>query len=311
MLLFQTHKIPVLAAGLIIVLAGSGIVSHFQAQPDTSSSGNYYGGGMVCNAALLSEETDLSAPEAFSFFSYELPLISDHEIKDLTVSDIHVSGEGSKEDGYLIRPDGYTFGDVYQGWYYYYIHLKAAMTQDHPISLTVDSVDLMIDRLPYTYVPYDMRFFNTRGMYGEYYTDDADILFYHEPPAMIYSHIPDDPDNPAQLILEAGEDCTIKTIEVPDFLDITDLSWKINGEEAAFQGSSLPVKKGDIIELTFLLSYREGFSDENLIKTSRILFCEDKEGKPFLFNEPQGFSIIGFENDEMIHNYIDRELSDV
>ena len=304
-------RIRVIAAGMVIALAGCGIVCHFQEKADASMTGkDYYGGGMVYNAALFSEDIDPEAPEESSFFSYELPLISDHEVKEISVTEINVSGEGTEEGGYLIRPDGFTSGDFYNGWYYYYIHLKAAMSQDHPISLTVDSVDLMIDNLPYTYIPYEMRFYNTRGMYRDLYTDDADILFYHDPPSMICSHIPDDEENPMVISLEAGENCTIKSIEALDFLDIVNLSCKINEEETDWHGGSLPVKKDDIIELSFNLKYQDGISDEHLVKSSRILLCEDSRGNTFLFNEPQGFSIIGFENDQMIHTYIDQELSD-
>ena len=267
--------------------------------PDAAQDTVLFGGGMVYGSTLISGDDN-------TFFSYELPVISPIKIKNMTVSSVHVSGKGN----YQIQPDGFSFGNTYKGWYYYYIHLKVKLSQDIPADLVIDHLDLEIDGKKYSYTPYRMAFFNTEGLYREKIPDDEGILLYKDPPAVIRSTIPDDPSEPDILLLEVNEDCTYTGTEALDFLDLTDISYKINEEPYIPENDRIELRKGDLFEISCCLQYQEGLSDSDMIKTSRIIHYEDKDGNPCIMNDPQGYIIIGFEEDRMIRHYIDREILD-
>ena len=267
-----------------------------ETEKDSTMENVLYGGGMVCNATLFSGEEEEE-------FSYELPVFSRKEIKEIKVDRYRISGEGD----YKITQEETTAGDVYRGWHYYYIHLKVSARPDQPADFSIDSLDLNIDGELYSYTPRSMRFYNPKGLYGQDIPDDGGILLYTDAPEAILSVIPSDPSRPVTIRLEVNEDCTITAFEALDFLDITNITRKVNNSPVPGEGF-LSLKKGDEIELSFCLNYKEGFSDSDLIKASRIIRYQDQKGREYLLNEPQGFLIIGFENDSMIRNYIDREI---
>ena len=265
------------------------------------SAFDLFGGGMVYNETLLSEGKDV-------LFSYELPVISPEKLGDIQIRSVQVKGEGD----YQVIPDGFTTGDVYRGWYYYYLHLKVSASPEKPASFAVESIDLSIDGKPYRYTPAKMAFCNPKGYRPEVLLDERGILLYEDPPETIMNELPDDPAHPASVTLEVNEDCTFRSMEAMSFLDVTDLSCFVNGKKIFLsdtdQELDISLKQGDHLTLSYCLSYQDGISDTDLVKTSRIFTFEDSSHVRFMMNEPQGFLIIGFEGDQMIRNYIDREI---
>ena len=270
-----------------------------EAYDGKKASFDLFGGGMVYNETLLSEGED-------TFFSYELPVIAPEKLNDIRIRSVHVTGEGD----YQVIPDGYTTGDVYRGWYYYYLHLKVSASLEKPASFEVESIDLTIDGYPYSYTPAKMAFCNPMGYRPEILPDERGILLYEDPPETIMNELPDDPADPASVTLEVNEDCTFISMEAMSFLNVTDLSCFVNGKKIFVSDTEpdISLKQGDHLTLSYCLSYQEGISETDLIKTSRILTFEDREHVRYMMNEPQGFLIIGFEGDQMIRNYIDREI---
>lgn len=271
----------------------------YTAEQETSSKEDpeLYGGGMVYNATLFPGDAEEE-------FSYELPVLSQKELKEIKIENYSVSGEGD----YRITQEETTAGNVYRGWYYYYLHLKVSASPDHPADFSIDSLDLTVDGEPFSYTPGSMRFYNPAGLYGKDIPDDGGILLYKEAPEAILSEIPSDPSHPVRILLEVNEDCTISGFDALDFLEIQTVSRKINNVPVSGEDYPLSLKKGDELEISFCLKYKEGFSDSDLIKASRIIRYQDGQGREYLLNEPQGFLLIGFENDRMIRNYIDREI---
>ncbi len=283
-------------------------------ETEEDSQEEIFGGGMVRNTTLYSGKEEME-------LSFELPVISRKELKEIKVDHYRITGEGD----YRITQGETTAGDVYQGWYYYYIHLMIALDNDPPASFSIDSMDVTIDGKAYSYTPGCMKFYNIPGFYHEEIPDDSGILLYKDTPEVILSTIPSDKAHPVSISLEVNEDCTITGFEALDFVEITNVKWKVNGtlispqegltpqedqEKFTSQESRISLKKGDEVEVSFNLAYQDGYSDSDLIKTSRIFRYEDSEGKQYVLNEPHGFLLIGFENDRMIHNYIDRELTE-
>ena len=105
-----------------------------ETEKDSTMENVLYGGGMVCNATLFSGEEEEE-------FSYELPVFSRREIKEIKVDHYRISGEGD----YKITQEETTAGDLYRGWYYYYIHLKVSARPDQPADFSIDSLDLNDD----------------------------------------------------------------------------------------------------------------------------------------------------------------------
>ena len=300
--------LTILIFGTILTGCGKRVDSDQKTDPvltedlnSKKSSFDLFGGGMVFNETLLSEGEDV-------FFSYELPVIAPEKLNDIQLRSVHVTGEGD----YQVIPDGVTEGDVYRGWYYYYLHLKVSASLENPASFAVESIDLVIDGSPYSYVPAKMVFCNPKGFRPEVHPDERGILLYEDPPETIMNGLPDDPASPASVTLEVNEDCHFISMEAMSFLDVTNISCFVNGKKV-FVSESAPelnisLLQGDHLTISYCLSYQDGISDTDLIKTSRILTFEDRDHVRYFMNEPQGFLIIGFEGDQMIRNYIDREI---
>lgn len=269
----------------------------FETESIFSNETDLFGGGMVCNATLLSGGID-------EVYSYELPVLSPKELKSIELEEIHTSGEGN----YKVLWDHVSTGGIYKGWYYYYIHLKVGADQSSRASFQVDSLDLMIDGVSYQYSPRSFVFYNTKGLFDQDLSDESGILLYLDSPEVILSAIPSDPQNPVRISLEVNEDCVLEDFLALDFLNITNLTFRVNDiQQEKSDTKGLSLQKGDALEISFNLEYQEGFSGADLIKTSRILKYRSN-GKEYLLNEPQGFALIEFEDDQMIHQYIDQEI---
>ena len=263
---------------------------------DQSFGTDLFGGGMVYNSTLLTDEK--------LFCSYELPVISPRKLNNIRIVQANVSGEGT----YEIITDDVSSGNVYKGWYYYYLHFRVSVSQQTPADFSIDSFDLDIDGEPYVYTPAKMVFYNTEGFFGEKISDEGKALLYLDAPEALQNTIHDDPSDPVTFVMEVNEDCTLRDFCALDFLDVSDISYFVNEEEVFTEKGGLSLKKGDELEISFCLNYQEGLSDSDLIKTSRIISYETLDGTSWLVNDPQGFLIIGFEEDRMIHNYIDKVL---
>ena len=110
------------------------------------------GGGMVKNAALVTENTE-------SALAVELPLITDRELRDVEVTDTHLSGEGALRFDYK----GMTEGGRYKGYYYYFMHFSALVSREEKTDLKVESIDLLADGESVKYRPDTLTFMNSEA----------------------------------------------------------------------------------------------------------------------------------------------------
>ena len=302
----------------------------------------FYGGSMVRNACLISGEEEawfafelpLISPRKLKEEEISVTAVSLSPVMVSVSSDqakssdpSGASGPSASNESYeyesedwegilydvpdadsVISLDHVTYGDCYRGWYYYYLHLKARLPQEEPLYYSVDALDVSIDGEAFSYTPESMYFCNTKGYYQRDIPDDSGILVYHDPPEVLMNKLPDDPDSPEVLSLEAMEDCAITDINALDFVSFENMSCKVNGTEVPWPQERLSLNKGDVAEFSYNLSYQDGTDETSLIKASRMVMYEDARGNECIMNEPQGFSIIGFEGDHMIKEYIDEVI---
>ncbi len=253
------------------------------------------GGGMVKNAALVTENTE-------SALAVELPLITDRELRDVEVTDTHLSGEGALRFDYK----GMTEGGRYKGYYYYFMHFSALVSREEKTDLKVESIDLLADGESVKYRPDTLTFMNSEAYFGEEVCAVGDALLYEEAPVLLKGTIPDDPDHPDYFSLEVNRDCTLREFCSIGILDLVNVEIQVNGVPQPLDDSGISLHEGDDVAVFYNLAYTGGSGPDTMVKTSWYMRYEEKDGRVFVLEEPQGFMVFNVKDDSFVKAYIDR-----
>lgn len=259
-----------------------------------SNKDTIYGEDLVKYSTLYDTQSELS---------YEFPIICRTKIEDFAIEGYNITGDGD----YVINYNGLTGGEKYKGWYYYFAAITVGINCDVPTEFEIESVDMNINGNRVNYILDKMYFTNVYGKYGKtYLTDTNAILYENGGPSHLVSKISDD------LIYEVDfgvtENCIINDIGYFDFVEINNIEAEVNGESVTFD-NNLSLKKGDYVRFKYNLSYKNGVSEKNLIKSTFYVKYKTN-GINNIFVDEQGIIIVDLLNDNFIKNYIDQELVD-
>lgn len=255
-----------------------------------------YGGNMVKNNTMFTSRQD-------NALAYELPIVSSVEITDFEITEFHVTGTGE----YNIDTNGLTGGEIYNGWYYYFVNLSVSVSMDETADFSIDSVDMRINNKLVNYTIGDMKFSNTTGRYEEQVIDDRTDLVYANGTTALYQVIPSEKEDAECMSLEIQEDCTITDFNASDYLEIKNLKVFVNDKAVSFDGN-LQVHAGDIVNFSYNLSYKNDVHAWNLLKATKVISYTNASGEKCVFSDAQGFMVINYVNDGFVKEYIDNML---
>lgn len=150
-----------------------------------------------------------------------------------------------------------------------------------------------------------MRFTNTLDLYGEECLDAEADFIYTSSPVIMYQYIPY--DRVQELGLKAQYDCIVTGIEALDYINIDNLKWYVNGAQVQME-NGIKICAGDSLGISYTLSYKDGVSKTNIMKTTQAIKYINSEGEECIFSHPHGFIIVDFSNDNFVKRYIDDNL---
>ncbi|MBE5929050.1 MAG: hypothetical protein E7267_06745 [Lachnospiraceae bacterium] len=235
-----------------------------------------------------------------SKLSYELPIICEGEIKDFSVEEYYVDGEGQYEISFEKLEGGYK----YKGLYYYLAYFNVGVEKENPAKITIESVDMKINGKLFTYDMEDMHFSNIKGTYGdEFIPTQGALLYGNGGPAVVINKIPEE-KYVVEFLVE--EDCVIREIAYHDYLDISDIEVSVNGVETKYN-NNIVLKKGDNVMFKYYLKYKEGVFKYDIVKTTLLVKYSIADNK-YIFSDEQGLVIINLRDSSFIKDYIDEKL---
>ena len=253
-----------------------------------------YGGELIKNNTIKVNDYALA---------YELPIVSNKKIETVTIEEFIVSGDGD----YDIQFQGITDPVKYEGMYYCFANLMITVNPDSDTNFSVDKVRMLINGERIEYEVGTLKFCSAKKYFdGDVITRD-NYFVYKGGKTYLYHAIPNI-DKQYQAF-EVERPCTIKSIEMLDFVDVNNLKVYLNGTEVTFQ-NGIDVAVGDEVNFEYTLSYKDGVSGTDILKTTFFMLFSDEKGNEHVFLDEQGLMIIDFNEDRFIKNYIDIKWGD-
>ena len=250
-----------------------------------------HGGDIVKAAVVYSSEDELE---------YQLPLITNKKIDnidEIKINDIETDGS----DDYKLVLVEVTEGAEYNDWFYYYAHISLSVQQNNPESLKIKSFDFEIDGDVFNYTVSKMEFSNFKEAFGKTTKNGVDIL-YENGKTFLYQFLPN--ETVQTVDFEVVNDCTFKEFGFTDFVEVEDLSIKINGIEQD-TSKKIKAKAGDTMAVEYVLKYKGDASEKDMITTTEYIKYVDENGKESVFCDDAGLVVVNYNNDNFIKTYID------
>lgn len=251
-----------------------------------------YGQDLVKYSALYDTDSKLS---------YEFPIICKTQIEEFEIEGYNIIGEGD----YVIDYNGLSGGEKYNDWYYYIANVSVGIDCMEAADFEVESVTMKMNGSSIVYDVANMHFANIKGKYEEKYLSNVGALLYEAGgPTHLLNKISDDLVYEVDFSVE--ENCVVNELGYTDFIDMSNIEVKVNGEPVEFN-HKLVLNKGDYVSFQYNLKYQDGVTQRDMVKTTFFVNYSIGE-EDYLFLDEQGLIVADTNNDNFIKNYIDEKI---